>query len=335
MRYIRIFVCILFGTFFAYGIQPQPEYRVKNISFSANTASGFQAGKPFTVTYIYENSGSATGTNVQVFAYYQIEELGLKQDLLFDAQSIPSFPAGAEATVSYTITSRTSAAFNFGGTINNAVNVGNISINIPPGPEGNIGNNTTRETVNIFCAGSILTIDDLVVTDEQPIVADEIVIGDSSILSGGKATVQGGDTVVLLNGFRANQGSDTRIQIGDCSGGNTQKLISRIKEQDIPVHMTTGDGIVRIEKISYAGATMMEAKIFPNPATNVINLTLKDKTIRIRSLKLYSNFSLIKEVKTEEAPTAKISLEGISSGFYLLEITLDNGNIITKKVMVI
>lgn len=69
-------------------------------------------------------------------------------------------------------------------------------------------------------------------------------------------------------------------------------------------------------------------KIFPNPATNVLNITLEDNLILERA-DIYNNLGQI--IKTSYTPVLNIS--DISSGIYFVEVTTNHGKA-TKKLII-
>ncbi len=335
MSFLKKLACYTVLFLSCHAIWAQPEYSVKSIVFNANTSAGFQAGKPITVTYQYENVGNATGTNIQVFAYYKIADFGLRQEVVFDAQSIASFPAGAVATVSYTLTSSTAVSHTFGGAINTGINLGNINIDVPPKPEQNINNNVREEPVAIFCEGSVVNISNLQISDERPLVAEEIVITASGIRNGAKVVAEAGTKITLRNGFKAEEGANLKARTGDCRN-DTGKLAPFETKSTDPIPVTTADGVLRISKTEYQGIELLDIKIYPNPAKDFLRISGTNETASLKKLALYNNVKMVKQQQYSSQPISEeiiFSLEGIASGVYILEITLANGNIVTKKVI--
>ena len=336
MKNILYKAVVLAGVLVSSLLHAQPEYRVKSIAFSANTPAGFQAGKSFTATYEFENVGNATGFDIQFFSYFSIDELGLQWGLLFDGQVIPEFPAGAVASISYEIETQTSANYVFGGTINGGVNLPGININIGSKPEQNPGDTTRNEVLEVFCEGSILNLNNQVITEDRPIIGDEITAGSISILPGGKVNINGGNTVHLIDGFHAREGSTVLTRIGDCRGFAGGRVASNPDSgEPLKAYET---GVVTIKKVERSGVDILDIQVYPNPTTDHISIAVPtDRSVR--ELVLYNQSGRVVNNKRFETNQEGIedgvglAMENLPTGVYLLQVTLNDGSILSKKVV--
>ena len=71
-------------------------------------------------------------------------------------------------------------------------------------------------------------------------------------------------------------------------------------------------------------------KLYPNPATNTLNVSVSDASIRITGVEIYNVYGQLINVGTQgPASPQRINISGLASGVYYMRIVTDGG-LVTK-----
>jgi len=171
-----------------------------------------------------------------------------------------------------------------------------------------------------------------------------------SLSSNGKRLAVRDNNAILITG----KGNDGFVQVYENVSGNWNQIATTITSTAADERLETCDmdlssdgntialGLknltnptsfhVRVYDLTKAASlneyVSNNFKIFPNPATNILNITLEDDLVLERA-DIYNNLGQI--IKTSSTPILDIS--DISSGMYFVEVTTNHGKA-TKKLII-
>jgi len=87
------------------------------------------------------------------------------------------------------------------------------------------------------------------------------------------------------------------------------------------------------EPAGISGAPASRLSIYPNPATDLIQITTLDQSV-LSSVSLYDCTGRQILQQTGSGKSASLSLRGLSPGVYLLRLDIDDGTSVTRKVVI-
>lgn len=162
------------------------------------------------------------------------------------------------------------------------------------------------------------------------------IVAYNTISSGGNANYSAGSSITLKPGFHAMSGSNFKALIQNCGVSNRKNSFA----------MKNTNEIYKYSKIEYNLSENNESEneelesiimdrnsfltIYPNPNNGLFNIQ-SSNNIRSYSIRnIFGNEIVLKKTNNQQL---NIDISRFSTGIYLLELQMENGEIINKKIL--
>lgn len=156
------------------------------------------------------------------------------------------------------------------------------------------------------------------------------VLGTSTVVAGSDIYFQAGHEISLSNEFSVQPGSQFAAVILPCTGryGNPNPNdADQAQESELPIYKTVLTDSLTQNQINVS--------IFPNPTSDGRTM-ISIINSNYRQIELYNCFGQRVAVQTTKAnDSSNVILEGIDKGAYFLRVILENGEFVSKQLIVL
>ena len=183
-----------------------------------------------------------------------------------------------------------------------------------------VGGTTTKTRVDIY-DGGILELSQFIYNAAG---VTFIGTGDNqiNIKGGGSITLPGDQTGVFQTYI-----DNSKIVSLDASNAASALTNAYDVDADLTTVSSTASAEIYVPALSTKDFATLDVELFPNPTSNFINIKSKNP---ISNVKVYNNLGqLIKE----ESGKSRIDFSNVSSGYYILKVEDNLGNLGVKKVI--
>lgn len=157
-------------------------------------------------------------------------------------------------------------------------------------------------------------------TDNQQ--AKIMITATNKINNNATANYDAGTTVLLKPGFHAKAGSTFKVFIEGCNASRSsaarkkEETITVQKDFEVPKELLQNEEFI--------------VKIYPNPTSGFVTITSSKKMVQYSLSNSFSKQILTKKVNGKKL---NFNIQNRPKGIYILKIILENGKIMTKKIM--
>ena len=162
------------------------------------------------------------------------------------------------------------------------------------------------------------------------------------IYNGASVQLQAGNEILLTNGFDAQEGSVFKAVIGPCPDPDNRRVLSR--NDGVSESETANDHVDTLKSLSdskvdaHTGVSRQNITVHPNPTHDILHVAVTNGDAKIARVEMMDMFGRPVSVETHgraslPSPTITVNTSAISSGVYILRVTLTDGAVRTVKVV--